>query len=343
MVTNKAMATYMLIFAAALILAIGGTPIARRLALSTGTVDAPSSRKLHQRSVPLLGGVAIYVAAIGALMLFGDRFYVSQVIGILFGATLVSFLGIWDDRWGLRPLLKLFGQVVAAMILLATGITVEFLRDPLLNSLVTVVWVVGITNSLNLLDNMDGLSGGVAMVASAFFFLLAVFSGQYLVASLTAALLGSCIGFLYYNFNPARIFMGDTGSLFLGYVLAAVGIKLRFDNVDIVTWMVPVMVLGLPIFDTTLVSVSRLRRRLNPLTTPGKDHTSHRLVALGLSQREAVMLLYLVCGALGMCSLFLTKASVWEGYVVGGVVALAGIVGLIKLEGVNYLGKGGSG
>ena len=334
------MATYMLIFAAALTLAIGGTPLARRLALNTGVVDIPSSRKLHREAVPLLGGVAIYFAAIAALLLFGDRFYVSQLVGILVGATLVSFLGIWDDRRGLRPWLKLGGQVIAAVILIATGISVQLWGNPIIDYPVSVVWVVGITNSLNLLDNMDGLSGGVAMVASAFFFLLAAFSGQYLVASLSAAVLGACIGFLCYNFNPAKIFMGDTGSLFLGFILAAIGIKLRFDNLNIVTWMVPVLVLGLPIFDTALVTISRLRRGLNPLTTPGKDHTSHRLVALGLTQREAVMALYLVCGALGMCALFLTKASIVEGYVVGGAVALGAIVALIRLERVDWLERG---
>ena len=333
------MATYMLIFIAALTLAVGGTPVARRIALSTGIVDVPSSRKAHDRAIPLLGGVAIYFAAILALLLFGDRFYVPQLFGIMVGATLVSFLGVWDDRQGVRPLLKLLGQAVAAVILVATGITVELVGNQWVNYLVSVVWIVGITNSLNLLDNMDGLSGGVATVASAFFFVLAAFSGQYLVASLSAALLGACLGFLYYNFNPAKIFMGDTGSLFLGFVLAAIGIKLRFDNVNIVTWMVPVMVLGLPIFDTALVCVSRLRRGLNPLTTPGKDHTSHRLVALGFTQREAVMALYLVCGGLGMCALFLTKASIVEGYAVGGAVALAALYALVRLEMVSYPGK----
>lgn len=333
------MTTYLLIFVAALTLAIGGTPVARRIALSTGIVDVPSSRKVHQQTIPLLGGVAIYFAAILALILFGDRFYVPQLFGIIVGATLVSFLGVWDDRQGVRPLLKLLGQVVAAVILVATGVAVDLFDHQVIDYLVSVVWIVGITNSLNLLDNMDGLSSGVATVASAFFFVLAAFSGQYLVASLSVALLGACVGFLYYNFNPARVFMGDTGSLFLGFVLAAIGIKLRFDNVNIVTWMVPVMVLGLPIFDTALVCISRLRRGLNPLTTPGKDHTSHRLVALGLTQREAVMALYLVCGVLGMCALFLTKASIVEGYVIGGIVGLAALYALIRLEMVDYPGK----
>ena len=186
---------------------------------------------------------------------------------------------------------------------------------------------------------MDGLSGGIAAVCSAFFLLLAALSGQYLVAMLAAAILGACVGFLRYNFNPASIFMGDTGSLFLGFMLAALGIKLRFDNTFAVTWMVPLLVLGLPIFDTTLVTISRLRRGLNPLTTPGKDHMSHRLVAMGMTNREAVLTLYVIGGALGLIAFYVTKACVVEAYVVVSVLAIVGVLALIKLEKVEYIGK----
>jgi UDP-GlcNAc:undecaprenyl-phosphate GlcNAc-1-phosphate transferase len=283
-----------------------------------------------------LGGAAIYVGCIVALLAFSDRFYVSQLVSILVGATLVSFLGIWDDRRGLRPLLKLLGQLVAAGILIMSGVQVGFLRNPVLNLAATMLWMVGITNALNLLDNMDGLSGGVATVACIFFLLLAVMSGQYLVGSFAAALLGACVGFLYYNLNPASVFMGDTGSLFIGFVLAALGIKLRFpDNVAFVTWMIPVVVLGLPIFDTTLVVISRLRRGLNPLTTPGKDHVSHRLVLMGATKREAVLMLYLVCCALGVVAMFLTQASIPEGYAVGALLLLFGLYALWRLEQVE--------
>jgi len=333
------MTTYMLIFASALALAIGGTPIARKLAPRLGVMDQPSARKIHTRPMPRLGGVAIYLAFILALLIFEDRHYISQLVGILTGATLISFCGIWDDRWGLRPLLKLgVGQPLAALILIASGVRVSFLHHPVLNLLVTVFWVVGITSALNLLDNMDGLSAGVATVASAFFLLLAAMNGQYLVGSLAAALLGACLGFLFYNFNPASIFMGDTGSMFIGFILAAVGIKLRFPGrMDVVTWMIPVVILGVPIFDTTLVVVSRLRRGLNPITHPGKDHLSHRLVAMGMTQREAVMAIYLVCGGLGLVALFLTQASVVEGYAVAAALALLGLFGLWKLEQVKGL------
>jgi UDP-GlcNAc:undecaprenyl-phosphate/decaprenyl-phosphate GlcNAc-1-phosphate transferase len=233
----------------------------------------------------------------------------------------------------LTPWAKLGGQFVAALILVVSGVQVVVFRYQALDILVTLLWAVGITNALNLLDNMDGLSGGVSAIASAFFLLLAAMSGQYLVGILAAALLGACIGFLIYNVNPASIFMGDTGSLFLGFMMASVGIKLRFpDNVTFVTWMVPLLVLGLPVFDTTLVFISRLRRGKNPLTTAGKDHVSHRLVRMGLSQREAVLVLYLVGGACGVLGMYLTQASVLEGYAVGGGVMLLALYGLWRLE-----------
>lgn len=327
--------TILLIFAGALVFAIGVTPVARWLAPRVGVVDHPNARKVHTRPMPLLGGPAIFLAVILALLVFGNTFNYQQLAGILIGASLVSFLGIWDDRWGLRPLLKLIGQMCGGLILIVAGVHTELFPWPALDVALTVFWVVGITNAFNLLDNMDGLSGGVGAVAAAFFTLLAAMSRppQVLVAALSAALFGACIGFLVYNFNPASIFMGDTGSMFIGFMLAAVGIKLRFlGNVTFVTWMIPVLVLGVPIFDTTLVFISRLRRGLNPLTTPGKDHTSHRLVAMGYTHREAVLILYLLGGALGVLAMFITQADVIESYTIGFGVLLVGIIGLIRLE-----------
>jgi UDP-GlcNAc:undecaprenyl-phosphate GlcNAc-1-phosphate transferase len=332
--------TFLLVFASALLLAIGGTPVVRRVALRLGVIDRPEARKIHVNPIPLLGGVAIYGACIAALLLFGNRYRLNELIGILVGASIVSFLGLWDDRRSLSPFLKLAGQFLAASILVLTGVRVGTFPWDTLNIALTLLWVVVITNAFNLLDNMDGLSGGVGAIAAIFFLLLAAMNGQYLVGALSAAVVGACLGFLVYNFNPASIFMGDAGSLFLGFMLAAVGIKLRFpDGVEIVTWMVPVLILGLPLFDTALVIVSRLRRGLNPLTTPGRDHVSHRLVAMGFTRREAVLTCYLICAGLGVVALFVTQAGLIEGYVVGGTVALAGLWSLWRLEQVDFPGK----
>ncbi|HRJ45040.1 MAG TPA: MraY family glycosyltransferase, partial [Caldilineaceae bacterium] len=179
----------------------------------------------------------------------------------------------------------------------------------------------------------DGLSGGIAMIAAVFFTLFAALSDQYLVGILAAALAGACAGFLVYNWNPAHIFMGDTGSLFLGFLLAAVGIKLRFPSNSVaVTWLIPVLVLGLPIFDTTLVFISRLRRGLNPLTAAGKDHLSHRLARLTGSRREAVLICYLISGAIGLAAVFLTQAVLSEAIVIGLGLFLLGVSAVWWLE-----------
>ena len=329
------MTKYMLIFAVALILVSGTMPFFKRLAIRWRFLDQPGDRKIHTRPVPLLGGASIYLGFLLALFLV-EGFFISQLLSILIGATLISFLGLWDDRRGLQPSVKLVGQALITGITVLSGIQVHFLHIPVLDLIVTLLWVLTITNAMNLLDNMDGLSGGVAMVASLFFFLLAVMNGQYLVASVTAALLGACIGFLFYNLNPATVFMGDSGSLFIGFMLAMIGIKLRFPhNTDRVTWMIPVVVLGLPIFDTVLVVVSRLRRGLNPLTTPGKDHVSHRLVAMGATQREAVLILYVVCCGLGVLGTFIMYANMLEACLIGGVLVLFSLYLLWRLERVD--------
>jgi UDP-GlcNAc:undecaprenyl-phosphate GlcNAc-1-phosphate transferase len=323
----------LLVFAGAIVLAIGATPLARWLGPRLGVMDAPAERKVHRHPVPRLGGAAIYVAVIAAALILGERYNFAQFGTILIGATGVSFMGMVDDRWGLRPIVKLVGQILAALLLYIGGITVGTFGQPVVDAILTIVWVVIVTNALNLLDNMDGLAGGIAAIAAAHFALMCFMSGQYLVGALSIAVLGACLGFLIYNLSPANIFMGDSGALFLGYVLAAIGIKLRFpDNVTFVTWMVPVLVMGLPIFDTTLVILSRLRRRRNPMTTPGKDHVSHRLVAAGMTQREAVLTLYIVAFVLGLLAVFVTQASVFEGYLVGGLVLVAGLFGLWRME-----------
>lgn len=323
----------MLIFGAALAVALGVTPMARRLAFRTNMVDRPGGRKFHANPTPLLGGLAIYAAVIGALLIFGDHFYVGEVAAIIIGATLISTLGFWDDRVSLPPWAKLLGQTIPVAVLVVAGVRISLFPSPLLNIAATFLWVLFITNAVNFLDNMDGLTAGVAAVASAFFVLLAALSGQYLVGVLAAALLGACLGFLVYNFNPASIFMGDTGSLFIGFLLAVVGIKLRFPaNVPAVTWMIPPLVLGIPILDTTLVIISRLRRGLNPLTTAGKDHLSHRLVYLGLTRREAVMAIYLIGGVFGMIAIFVSQASIVEGAIVITSVLLGCSILIWRME-----------
>ncbi|MEJ2754181.1 MAG: MraY family glycosyltransferase, partial [Chloroflexota bacterium] len=190
----------------------------------------------------------------------------------------------------------------------------------------------GISNAVNFLDNMDGLSTGISAVAASFILLLAVVQGQFLVAAMAAALLGATLGFLRYNFFPAEIYMGDAGSLFLGFMLAVLTMQLRFpDNSNMVTWMVPVFILFLPIFDMALVVFSRLRRRVSP-NTAGHDHVSHRLVARDYTPREAVLILYLVAGASGMLAVYITQAGIIDGYLIGILTAVLAIAFIWRLD-----------
>lgn len=326
------MRTVIAVFLIALSVTLFSIPWVRRLAIEIGFVDAPAQRKLHSTPMPLMGGVAIFGGAIVAVLLYYRGQPPRQVLGILLALTLVALTGLWDDRYGMPAWAKLGGQLVGFAVLAAFGVHVSLPVSNWINYGITLLWLVGISNAINFLDNMDGLSAGVSAVAAAFMLLLGAINQQFLVAALSAAVLGACLGFLRYNFKPAQIFMGDAGSLFLGFVLAILGLELSFPTrQNIVTWMVPVLILGLPVFDMTLVVISRIRRGVSP-NTAGKDHVSHRLVRLGFSQREAVLILYLICGVFGMIGIFLTQAEVLEAYAIAGLVVLVAIYAIVQLE-----------
>src|ERR1700757_2811643 len=288
----------------------------RALAIRVGMVDLPGPRKVHLKPIPLLGGLAIYGGVMLAILIVFDGAARAQVFGIVGGATLVTVVGFLDDRGWLHHQIKLFaGMPLAAVILLVSGIHAQVfslvVRGSLgywLDAALTIVWVVGITASFSILDHMDGLCAGITAGAAAFFTLSAYMNGQTAVQTLAAATLGAALGFLRWNFYPAKIFMGDGGAMFLGFLMAALGLKICPDGAPFPAgWLVPVLILGVPIFDTTMVSISRARRGLLPFTSPGKDHTAHRLSNLGLGHRGAVVLLYLLAGLLGTISLFVPR------------------------------------
>jgi UDP-GlcNAc:undecaprenyl-phosphate GlcNAc-1-phosphate transferase len=314
--------------------AVGFTPITKRLAVHLGVLDQPSSRKVHQTPTPLMGGLAIYGAFVLAVAFFSPPFYLVEFGAIVTGITWLALVGFVDDRHGMHPLVKLSAQVAAAIVLMVAGIHVRIFEIDVLNIALSLVWIVGITNAMNLQDNMDGLAAGITAIASIFFFVMAVREELSLVSSLAAALGGASIGFLIYNFNPASTFMGDMGSMVLGFLLSVLAIKLDFGvtpDRQIITWMVPVVVLGLPIFDTTLVVFTRLREKRSPMQG-GKDHSSHRLVGLGFSQRSAVLILYATCVFLGFTAIQLSHASINQGLLIGGGLAIAAGAAFVFLE-----------
>lgn len=327
------MVELILLFFGALVVAITLTPVSKWLAPHIGVVALPRARDVHTRPVPKLGGIAILLSVLGMAFVLGRQFEFRQFAAIVVGAAVMSFMGLVDDRFDLNAYIKLVFQIGAALMVWLFDVRVMIFSHPALDAALTVVWIVGITNAMNMLDNMDGLLAGVSAVIAAFFLVLAIINGQYLVGLLSTAVLGACIGFLVWNFNPASVFMGDSGSMFLGFMLACIAIKLRFlGQTPVVSWMVPVIVMGLPIFDMSLVILSRLRRGKNPLTTPGKDHTSHRIANHGFTRREAVMILYLVCGALGVVAIIASVANLWANLLIAGALLALGAYMLWFLE-----------
>ena len=338
-----------LAFAAALVASTSFTPAARNLAFSIGLIDQPGPRKVHAAPMPLLGGLAVYIAMIFAIAVFvGDEAW-SQMLGIFVAATVALVIGTLDDHGFLHHQVKLMlAMPFAAIILLVTGMHSEIFHPiaslPVigvpgawLDYALSFVWIVGITAAFSILDHMDGLCAGVAAVACAFFFYFASHEGQVLVSALAAAMLGSTLGFLRWNFNPARIFLGDGGAMLIGLMMATLGIKIRFLELPQATsWLVPVLVLLVPIADTTLVTISRLRRGLVPFSTPGKDHAAHRLVSHGFSHRQAVVAMYGVglCG--GLLAVWVSRASVAAGLWTGGLVAVAALAAIALLERAPY-------
>jgi UDP-GlcNAc:undecaprenyl-phosphate/decaprenyl-phosphate GlcNAc-1-phosphate transferase len=317
----------------------------RALALRVGMVDLPGPRKVHLQPIPLLGGLAMYAAVfLGVLFLFNGPAR-AQIAGILAGATLIAAVGILDDRGVLHHQVKLFvGMPLAAGILMLSGIRAQVFSAVIggragdfLDIALTVVWVVGITASFSILDHMDGLCAGVAAMAAAFFALLAYLNGQTLVTVLAAAILGAAAGFLRWNFKPAKIFMGDGGAMFLGFLMATLGLKLRLENANLLSaWIVPVLVLGATIFDTTLVTISRSRRGLLPFATPGKDHAAHRLANLGLGHRGAVLTMYSVGALSGSVALLVSYLPVAVSLALLAFSLLAAVAGISFLERAPY-------
>ena len=307
--------------------ALGMTPLSRVIALRLGVVDKPNQRKVHLDNKPMMGGLAIYASFAVALLLISPPEYLFEFVALLSGSAFLALVGLVDDRYtlGIKP--KLVAQVLAALVLIASGIQVKMFNLPLIDYSLTILWVVGITNALNFLDNIDGLAAGLSAIAAGFFTLISFAEGLTLVSALAAALTGSAVGFLIYNFNPASSFMGDMGSMVLGFVLATLGIKLEFGaQPPSVTWMVPLLVLALPLFDISLVVFTRLLEGRSP-GQAGKDHTSHRLMSLGLSQRWTVLVLYGGCIFFGILAFLVSTEEPRRALVLGlgGLTLLAAL------------------
>ncbi|WP_341530640.1 MraY family glycosyltransferase [Nostoc sp. UHCC 0302] len=289
-------------------------PTVRKFALRVGWADQPNARRLNREPLPNAGGLAIYAGVIAALILASLlrpielQGVLAQVLTILLGGSILVLVGFIDDQFGLPPSVRLWAQILTALLLVANGISIKVTFgtpiDSLLSLSLTVLWVVGITNAINLMDGMDGLAGGISFItAMSLLGVSAQFPNRAAATLVLAALAGGALGFLRHNFHPSRIIMGDAGAYFFGYVLAATSILGRLQQNTVYALIPTVLFLLLPVLDTTQVFVRRLLAGNNPLSTPGKDHLHHRLLAWGFSQRHAAFTLWsitLVCNLLAM-------------------------------------------
>lgn len=311
------------------------TPIVKFLAPKLGAMDIPKDeRRVHDHPIPRLGGLAIFIAFLAGVLIYVDIDY--QIQGILIGAVIIVILGVIDDIVALSAKVKLVGQIAAAVVVVLYGVKIEtvglvfeslgFWNLGFLSIPITIIWIVGVTNSVNLIDGLDGLACGVSTIASVTMLVVAmtVVEEDFTVPLILAALVGACLGFLPYNFNPAKIFMGDTGALFLGYILSTISVLGLFKFYTVVSVVVPFLALGLPIVDTASAIIRRVARGQSPMA-PDRGHLHHKLLDSGLNQKQAVAVLYALSALLGVAAVMMSASGAIK-FVILLVAAVAAIV-----------------
>ncbi len=313
---------YLLIAGVGALVTLLLTPLVRRAAIAWGLVDTPGGRKIHSKPIPRLGGVAIFAGVMAAMaMQAAGEYYLGwggtlvgggtarvRILGVLAAMTMVFLVGLVDDILTLSPGLKLLGQVVAAGIAVASGLRIAYIGNPfggglvslgLLAAPITLVYIVGFTNVINLIDGLDGLAAGVTGIAAVSLLLLAAQANRLEAAALAAAVIGVCAGFLRYNFHPASIFMGDSGALFLGFTLSAISLMGVMKSTATIALAVPLLIIGVPIFDTASAIVRRVLHR-RPIQEADRGHIHHRLLGRGFNQTQTVLIIYVWCAALAV-------------------------------------------
>lgn len=322
----------------AIIISFLATPLVKALAYKVGAIDVPKDgRRMHKTPIPRLGGLAIFLAFLLSTLLFAeiDR----QMKGILMGAVIIVILGVLDDIMTLRALPKFFIQILAASIAVYHGCVIQFVSnfnlfsDTLYINLgwlsvpVTIIWIVAITNAVNFIDGLDGLAVGVSAISAGSLLVIALMVAEGNIAIVIAALLGACIGFIPYNFNPAKIFMGDTGSTFLGYILATLSIQGLFKMYAIISFAVPFLILGVPIFDICFAFLRRIAKGQNPMIAD-RGHVHHRLIDMGFSQKQSVAITYMITAILGLAAVVLTTSGEFKAMFLIGCVFIVGAIGM---------------
>lgn len=337
-------------FAVAAVLSYFFTPPVKNFAHKVGAIDVPKdARRMHQKPIPRLGGLAIYGGFLCSILIFGQLD--ETMLCVLLGAAIIVALGIFDDVLALGAKLKFVVQIVAAAIPVCIGdlqiglftnlnplSDTPFVHLGILAVPATIIWIVGITNAVNLIDGLDGLAVGVSSIAAITMLAVALLTGNMPIAITMAALAGACIGFMPYNLNPAKIFMGDTGSTFLGYMLATVSIMGLFKFYAVISFAVPFLILGLPIFDTANAIIRRVAAGRSPMS-PDRGHVHHKLIDMGFNQKQAVAILYAISATLGLTAVVLTSSGEVKAIVLLLAVLAAILVGACIIYGAEHWSK----
>ena len=337
-------------FAVAAVLSYFFTPPVKNFAHKVGAIDVPKdARRMHKKPIPRLGGLAIYGGFLCSILIFGQLD--ETMLCVLLGAAIIVALGIFDDVLALGAKLKFVVQIVAAAIPVCIGdlqiglftnlnplSDTPFVHLGILAVPVTIIWIVGITNAVNLIDGLDGLAVGVSSIAAITMLAVALLTGNMPIAITMAALAGACIGFMPYNLNPAKIFMGDTGSTFLGYMLVTVSIMGLFKFYAVISFAVPFLILGLPIFDTANAIIRRVAAGRSPMS-PDRGHVHHKLIDMGFNQKQAVAILYAISATLGLTAVVLTSSGEVKAIVLLLAVLAAILVGAGIVYGAEHWSK----
>lgn len=321
----------------ALVFSLLLVPQVARLAIKIGAVDQPNARKVHKKVMPRMGGLAIYVSFFVVLFLWES--FSRELMGLFLGGTVLVIVGIIDDMKDIPAKVKLCGQILAACIVVASGVRVEFMTNIFFGGMFplsafsapfTVLWIVAIINAINLIDGLDGLAAGISVISAATMAIVGYASGQYMMASMAMILIGSTLGFLKYNFHPAQIFMGDTGSMFLGYNLAVFAVLGFAKSFTLLSLVPPILVLAIPILDT-LFAIIRRKMNHKPIFKPDKHHLHHCLLNYGFSHRDTVLIIYTVSAILAICGLIMTYLNSTQGICLLTVISVLIIYGAMKL------------
>ncbi|WP_078550383.1 glycosyltransferase family 4 protein [Litchfieldia alkalitelluris] len=316
------------------------TPLVKKLALKIGATDQPNNRKVHQTVMPRLGGLAIFISyVIGFIILMPESPYKYP---ILIGSFIIVITGMIDDMFDIAARWKLLGQVIAALVVILNGVDIDFINLPFGGQIefgmftipLTILWIVGITNAINLIDGLDGLAAGVSSIALITISGMAIIMGNSFVVAMGFILLGSTLGFLIYNFHPAKIFMGDTGALFLGYMIAVLSL-LGFKNVAVISFIVPIIILGVPISDTIFAIIRRVVHK-QPIGAPDKSHLHHCLLRLGYGHKKTVLIIYCISALFGVIAVVFSQATTWGSLMV--VFALLLVIELV-VEKIELVGE----